>query len=188
MAEKTKKNAGKASASRSGPTPAAKKTTAKKTAAKKTAARKSSAEKSSAKKGAATSAPADSLVVLAGEDPWTDAELADQREVLEAESRRLRAEIFDSEAEIADLVRDGSDTAGDDQADTGSKTFEREHEMYLTNSHREILSQTDRALSRIENGTYGVCESCGNPIGKARLQAFPRATLCMSCKQREERR
>lgn len=183
MAEKTKKNAGKASASRSGSTPAAKKTTAKKTASKKAAAKKSSA-----KKGAATSAPADSLVVLAGEDPWTDAELADQREVLEAESRRLRAEIFDSEAEIADLVRDGSDTAGDDQADTGSKTFEREHEMYLTNSHREILSQTDRALSRIENGTYGVCESCGNPIGKARLQAFPRATLCMSCKQREERR
>ena len=41
---------------------------------------------------------------------------------------------------------------------------------------------------RIEDGTYGICESCGEPIGKMRLMAFPRATLCMTCKQREERR
>ncbi|MBN9325656.1 MAG: TraR/DksA family transcriptional regulator, partial [Cellulomonas sp.] len=41
---------------------------------------------------------------------------------------------------------------------------------------------------RIAAGTYGACESCGKPIGKARLQAFPRATLCVECKQREERR
>ncbi len=49
-------------------------------------------------------------------------------------------------------------------------------------------AQIDRALARIEDGTYGVCESCGQPIGKLRLMAFPRATLCMTCKQREERR
>jgi DnaK suppressor protein len=48
--------------------------------------------------------------------------------------------------------------------------------------------QTEHALARIEAGTYGVCESCGKPIGKARLQAFPRATLCVACKQRQERR
>jgi DnaK suppressor protein len=41
---------------------------------------------------------------------------------------------------------------------------------------------------RIDAGTYGVCESCGQPIGKARLLAFPRATLCVACKQRQERR
>jgi DnaK suppressor protein len=51
-----------------------------------------------------------------------------------------------------------------------------------------MLLQAERALARIEDGTYGICESCGNPIGKARLQAFPRATLCVTCKQREERR
>ena len=39
-----------------------------------------------------------------------------------------------------------------------------------------------------DDGTYGVCESCGQPIGKMRVMAFPRATLCLSCKQREERR
>ncbi len=78
--------------------------------------------------------------------------------------------------------------AGDDQADAGAKTFEREHELALTQNARELLEQTERALARIDAGTYGVCESCGKPIGKARLQAFPRATLCVTCKQREERR
>ena len=67
-------------------------------------------------------------------------------------------------------------------------TFEREHEMSLANNTRDMLVQAEHALARIENGTYGICENCGNPIGKARLQVFPRATLCMTCKQREERR
>ena len=78
--------------------------------------------------------------------------------------------------------------AGDDQADVGAKTYEREHELALTHNARELLAQTEHALARIDEGTYGTCESCGEPIGKARLQAFPRAVLCVSCKQREERR
>ena len=85
-------------------------------------------------------------------------------------------------------MRDAGDGAGNDQADVGSTTFERDHEMSLANNAREMLAQTERALTRIEDGTYGVCESCGEPIGKMRLMAFPRATLCLSCKQREERR
>ena len=60
--------------------------------------------------------------------------------------------------------------------------------MSLANNAREMLAQTERALARIEDGTYGVCEIGGEPIGKMRLMAFPRATLCLSCKQREERR
>ena len=60
--------------------------------------------------------------------------------------------------------------------------------MSLANNARDMLAQIERALARIEDGSYGVCESCGNPIGKGRLQAFPRATLCVSCKEREERR
>jgi RNA polymerase-binding transcription factor DksA len=51
-----------------------------------------------------------------------------------------------------------------------------------------MVQQTERALERINNKTYGKCEECGNFIGKARLQVFPRATLCMVCKQKEERR
>jgi DnaK suppressor protein len=60
--------------------------------------------------------------------------------------------------------------------------------MSLAANSRDLLSQVERALQRLDNGTYGTCENCGNPIGKARLQAFPRATLCVTCKQREERR
>jgi DnaK suppressor protein len=92
------------------------------------------------------------------------------------------------EHELDELMRDGGDGAGNDQADVGSATFERDHEMSLANNARGMLLQTQRAMARIDDGTYGVCESCGQPIGKMRLQAFPRATLCMTCKQREERR
>ncbi len=60
---------------------------------------------------------------------------------------------------------------------------------YVTGSvNQELLLQNEHALARIDEGTYGTCESCGEAIGKARLQAFPRATLCVTCKQREERR
>jgi RNA polymerase-binding protein DksA len=107
---------------------------------------------------------------------------------LEADVIRLRSEIATAEDDLADLLRDSGEGAGDDQADAGTKTFEREQEMSLAANSRDLLDQVQRALSRIADGTYGVCESCGNPVGKGRLQAFPRATLCVSCKQRQERR
>jgi RNA polymerase-binding protein DksA len=131
---------------------------------------------------------AETFKVKPGEDPWTAAELAELRAELEGEVEHLKQEIKDAEQEIAGLFRDGSDGAGNDQADVGSTTFERDHEMSLANNARVMLAQTERALGRIEDGSYGVCESCGQPIGKMRLMAFPRATLCLSCKQREERR
>jgi DnaK suppressor protein len=132
-----------------------------------------------------TAAPA-SLPVRPGEDPWTDAEVAEVRAELEAEAAALREEIGQAEYEIAE--RDSVSQAGDDEADASSKLAQREHELALTQNTRELLDQTEHALARIDAGTYGECESCGKPIGKARLQAFPRATLCVECKQRQERR
>jgi RNA polymerase-binding protein DksA len=131
--------------------------------------------------------PGPKLVVREDESPWTKDELAAVRAELLASAKELETEIAMAEADIADLVRDSGDGAGDDQADAGSKTFEREQEMSLANNARDMLLQTERALSRISMGTYGICEVCGKPIGKYRLQAFPRATLCMACKQAEER-
>ena len=128
------------------------------------------------------------LPVRPGEEPWTDAELAEVRAELEAEAAGLRTEISQAESQIAARLGDTVAEAGDDEADASSKLFEREHELALTHNSRELLEQTERALARIEAGTYGVCESCGKPIGKARLLAFPRATLCVECKQRQERR
>jgi len=137
---------------------------------------------------AAAHQDAAALPVRSGEKPWTGQELAEVRKELEAEAAGLRDDISTAESEIAARLGDAVGDAGDDSADAGAKTFQREHELALTQNARELLAQTERALARIEDGSYGVCESCGQPIGKARLQAFPRAVLCVSCKQREERR
>ena len=133
-------------------------------------------------------AAARSLKVREDESPWTAAELAAVRTALEADVARLGAEIVTAETGLHELLRDSGDGAGDDQADAGAKTFEREQEISLANNSREMLEQSGHALAAIADGTYGVCESCGLPVGKMRLQAFPRATLCVSCKSRQERR
>jgi len=132
--------------------------------------------------------PSKKLAVKSHEKPWTAKELTEVRRALNLDRDRLRSELNLAEVELAGLMRDAGDGAGNDQADVGSTTFERDHEMTLANNAREMLAQTERALARIEDRTYGICESCGEPIGKMRLMAFPRATLCLSCKQREERR
>ena len=128
------------------------------------------------------------LTVKDGEEPWSEAELEEVLTDLHEHLDRLRAELHDQEAELAGLMRDSGDGAGHDQADLGATSFERDQELTLVNNAREMLAQSERALARIDDGSYGVCESCGNPIGKMRVMAFPRATLCLPCKQREERR
>jgi DnaK suppressor protein len=135
-----------------------------------------------------TDETAGQLPVRAGEERWTADELTAVRGRLEDEIGMFGEEIARAESEIADRMGDSSEGAGDDQADAGAKTYEREHEMALTYNARDLLAQNERAITKIDSGTYGICESCGKPIGKARLQAFPRATLCVTCKQREERR
>ena len=137
---------------------------------------------------AAIRSGAAALPVRSGEEQWTEAELNQVRKELEAEMGELREEISKAESEIAERMGDAVADAGDDPADAGAKTFQREHELAVTHNARELLDQNERALARIAAGTYGVCESCGEAIGKARLQAFPRATLCVACKQRDERR
>jgi DnaK suppressor protein len=101
----------------------------------------------------------------------------------------LQAEYDQTLAEITELQRDRlADSGGDDQADTGTKTFEREQEITLANSILERITQVERALDRVQTGNYGNCEKCGTAIPVERLAAFPSATLCVSCKQLEERR
>ncbi|MEU3553103.1 TraR/DksA family transcriptional regulator [Streptomyces fragilis] len=128
------------------------------------------------------------LAVRPGEDPWTREEVEEARSELEGEAARLREEIASAERALARLMRDSGDGAGDDQADTGAKNITREHELALASAANETLTQTEHALERLDAGAYGLCESCGNAIGKARMQAFPRATLCVECKQKQERR
>ena len=166
----------------------ARKTGASKVAAKKSAAGTAAGMASgSAVPAARTAAQPDVLAVLPGEDPWTAEEVVEARTELLGEVERLREEITSSEAAMAGLMRDGGEGTGD-EADTGSKNITREYELALAANTRETLVQAEHALQRLDEGTYGLCEVCGNPIGKARMQAFPRATLCLDDKQRQERR
>jgi len=146
-----------------------------------------STAKASAESASSTTL-ASQLPVRDGEDPWTAEELDEVRAALEEDIVRFESQIEISTAELVGLLRDGNEGAGRDPADVGSANFERDAEMSLANNAREMLDQSRLALRHIQLGTYGSCDNCGKPIGKGRLQAFPRATLCVSCKQREERR
>lgn len=127
------------------------------------------------------------LLVHGDEQPWTAQELRDIRRELERDIHRALEDLQIAEEELRGLIRDFRDGAGDDQADAGTKTYERDHELSLANLSRDKLAQCRHALERLDDGSYGVCESCDQPIGKLRLQAAPRATLCRSCKEKAER-
>lgn len=129
-----------------------------------------------------------SFPVREGEKFWTVREVREVAAELSREITRLGSELSVADAELSDLLRNSGDGAGDDQADSGSSALEREQELTLVNNTRDMLVQANRALARITAGTFGTCDSCGKAIGKARVQAFPRAILCVDCKHREERR
>jgi DnaK suppressor protein len=137
----------------------------------------------------ATAGEARTTTKVAPKTIRTAAETEKIRAALAARRDELREEYDSTVAELAELQRDRlTDSAGDDQADTGTKTFEREEEISLANGILERISQVERALERLDEGSYGWCERCGNPIPVERLAAFPSATLCVTCKQLEERR
>ncbi len=148
------------------------------------------ASQSSAEAGEriSTSPGTNPVPVLHEEDPWTSEELSHVRAELVLDDERLRAEVDAVQHVLSVMMRDSGEGAGDDQADAGASTWEREHEMSLANNARALMEQTEHAIERIDSGGYGVCESCSRAIGKQRLQAFPRATLCVPCKKRQERR
>jgi len=130
----------------------------------------------------------DSFPVRSGEAPWILAEIEELAAGLLADRDRLERELAAADRDLSELLRNSGDGAGDDQADYGSNALEREHELTLVNNLRNLLEQTKHAIERIKAGTYATCEVSGAPIGKARLQAFPRATLSVEAKAREERR
>jgi DnaK suppressor protein len=104
------------------------------------------------------------------------AELLDQ---LQTEAQAITI----SESEIA------SDTRSDENpAEAGSATFEREKHLSIANNVQDLLDKSTKALEKIAQGSYGICESCGRAIDPARLAALPHALMCIECKKAEERR
>ena len=72
-------------------------------------------------------------------------------------------------------------------AETASATLDREIDYTLEENSEHVLTEIEAALQRIEEGTYGTCRTCGQPISEERLEAIPYATQCIDCKRREER-
>jgi RNA polymerase-binding transcription factor len=111
------------------------------------------------------------------------ASLVEQRSVFTREFSDLEEGAFNiSQSEVS-----GEVSFDEEYADAGSFTFEREKELSIGNNIRDLLDKVNHAISAIDRGTYGICENCGNPIAKARLLALPYSTLCLNCKQIDER-
>lgn len=108
--------------------------------------------------------------------------------LLEERDRVLR-EIAELDADLSTSLEDSSGESPYDQhmAENAAATLDREMDLTLQDNARAGLAQIDRALHKLEEGTYGRCEQCGGPIGEERLSAFPSVTLCVECKRQEER-
>ncbi|MCD6362250.1 MAG: TraR/DksA C4-type zinc finger protein [Armatimonadetes bacterium] len=106
--------------------------------------------------------------------------------ILEAERERLRADLKRLEDRAAGRDRLQAEPVGQDfdepGGDAASETVERAQSMALGANLRELYDEINAALAKIENGTYGICDSCGKEITKKRLNALPWATLCKDCR------
>jgi RNA polymerase-binding protein DksA len=185
--------------------PPAKKVTAKKAAAKPSSPAKTSAPKTSAPKAAT---PAASKAKPLTKKPVTrPAPPAPPKKKIKAakftpdQLKKIRANLEEKKSELTDRQREieeasfdstQSDITGEvgideDFADAGTATFERERDLSIRNNIRDLIDQVTRAVQRIDDGNYGTCERCGNPIDATRLRELPHASLCLDCKRREER-
>ena len=127
---------------------------------------------------------------MATRTPLSKAELRELKERLLSERKDLEAQY--TELEESTFATNQSDLTGEmgfdeEYADAGTATFERERDLSLVNNLRDLMERIDKALEKIDDGTYGLCDRCGKPIEKLRLKALPYANLCLKDKQAEER-
>ena len=102
---------------------------------------------------------------------------------LEEERQRLLASITSRDADVAGIVaaREGSNVDDEHDPEGATIAFERSQADHAADSARRRLAAVESALRRVEDGTYGVCEVCGRPIGEGRLEALPEAARCVLC-------
>jgi len=106
--------------------------------------------------------------------------------LLRSRLERARKQLFEELEQLkstvrpADERREGSPFGKREEEATES--FELEKRLTLEKRIRERLAEVEHALQKFEDGTYGLCDSCGQPIDPARLEALPQASLCLSCK------
>ncbi len=118
----------------------------------------------------------------------SDAPTVDYKGLLEAERAALRDKLSEiGHGEGGGLTNDGGLSYDANFADSSQVTAERGEAEVLALSLREALADVERALVNLDNGTYGHCQSCGNPIAPARLEAMPTARLCINCASHSKR-
>jgi DnaK suppressor protein len=127
---------------------------------------------------------------MATKSPLSKREIEELKEKLLSERKDLQAQY--DELEELSFGSNQSELSGEmgfdeEYADAGTATFERERDLSLVNNLRDLMERIDKALAKIDEGTYGLCDRCGKPIEKLRLKALPYANLCIKDKQAEER-
>lgn len=161
---------------------AAKSTPAPSAAPTKASAAKSSKEAS--KTPAKASKPTKAAPQAEG-DSSDEAFLAEQRELLDSERIEYVRKADELKAEADSLAREtepGDIQFDEEGGEGGTASIDREVDLVLSAQARAAVEEIDRALHKIDIGTYGICESCNQPIPRARLQALPYASLCVQCK------
>ena len=128
---------------------------------------------------------------MTGKTAYSQKELDELRERLLAEQVELQEQLATIEEQS--FATSQSDISGEvsfdeENADAGTFTFERERDLSIENNVRDLMGKIDRALARMDDGTYGICSRCGKPIEKARLKALPYADLCIKDAQAQSRR
>ncbi len=112
------------------------------------------------------------------------AQLKEFKAQLEAERQRLSELIEEHEQELeeARLTETSADRSPDPgSAEAGSMKFEYEKELSIERNSVDLLHKVERALERVDDGSYGICEVCGSEIPIARLEVLPYATMCVTC-------
>jgi len=115
----------------------------------------------------------------------TDRFLDEQRALLLSEKEAVLRQAESLRAEAEQLAEDmePGDTQFDEESGEGATmNVERERDLALSAQARATADDIDLALAKFDNGTYGTCERCGQPIPRARLKAMPSAALCVGCK------
>lgn len=117
-------------------------------------------------------------------------ELASFKKILLSVRQKLAGNVNTMEGEA--LKKSRQDAAGDlsnvpfHMADLGTDNYERDLMIHLIQNGEEELKSIDAALEKLENKTFGICETCEKKISKARLTALPHARLCLECQRKEE--
>ena len=118
--------------------------------------------------------------------PYTERQLKEIRKDLDAELRRLREEILriekrSAKADEKGLVSELADYDDNHPADIATETFEREKALALGGNVSELMTKVERALEKLDEGTYGQCDRCGGEIASQRMRVLSYATMCVKC-------